>query len=101
MMVAEGLPTGDTSAPFPPVIAFSTAEWGGLYNTVEPRLTGLAGRGWRVVHSNGALSVWDRRGARWRRARLLGHLEARDGILLDHPGRWPARWESWPAWDRT
>jgi len=91
--------SADSGATRPPVIAFSNIVWGGIYNTVEPRLTGLAGRGWPVVHSNGALSLWDRYGSRWAQAALRGRFEMRDGVLLDHTGRWPPRWQTWEAWD--
>ena len=93
--------SADRDVTLPPIVAFSHIDWGGLYNTVEPRLSGLAGRGWGVVHSNGALSVWDRHSPRWAQAGWRGRFEVRDGVLRDRPGRWPARWQTWKLWDRV
>ena len=85
----------------PAVVAFSQVEWGGLYNVVEPRLSGLAQRGWRVLHSNGALSVWDRHSPWWRAAPWLPRVERREGVLVERQGRVPPRWQTWEPWDRA
>lgn len=100
MLAAEGSSADDAAVGKPAVVAFSTSDWGGLYNVVEPRLVGLARRGWRVLHSNGALSVWDRYGSAWRRAGWLGRLEVLDGVLVERQGRFPPRWQTWERWDR-
>ena len=100
-MLAAGKPEGPSLAALPCVIAFSDQNWGGHYNVVEPRLTGLAQRGWQVLHSNGALSLWDRHSTRWRQAGWWARFERDDGVLIERSGRWPLRWQTWQRWDRT
>jgi glycosyltransferase involved in cell wall biosynthesis len=83
----------------PPIVAFSNIDWRGLANPVEPRLIGLAQRGWPVVHSNGALSFWDRGKPAWQAAGWLGRFESLDGVVIDRAGRWPPRWPTSKLWD--
>ena len=84
----------------PPIIALARIPWVGTWMNRQQLLSRLASRGWPVVYSNGALSIWDRYSGDWARAPWLGRFERRDGIVLDRPGRWFPRWQRWPAWDR-
>lgn len=63
-------------------------------------LSRLAERGWPVVYSHGALSVWDRGALRWEEAGWLGDSESVEGLVLDHPGLLLPRWQRYPLWDR-
>lgn len=62
-------------------------------------LSRLAARGWPVIYSLGALSLWDRAKGRWAKAGWWGGFAQDDGVLLDLPGRLPPRWPSLAAWD--
>ena len=86
--------------PLPAVVAFSTVRWGWMYDAVAPRLIGLARRGWRVYHSNGAFYSWDRDTAEWAEAGWHARFERRDGVMVERRGRSPFRWPVWPLWDR-
>jgi len=62
-------------------------------------LGGLGGRGWTIVYSSGAMSLWDRRKEVWRRAPLLGRVERAGNIFVDRPGKLLPRWPSRALWD--
>lgn len=83
----------------PPIIAFSLTPWFGLRMNRQHVLSRLAARGWPVVYSNGALSVWDRGSTRWQEAPLRARQVSEEGVCLDMPGKLLPRWEKHPAWD--
>ncbi len=83
-----------------PIFAFAPDEWTGRRLNRQHILSRLASRGWPVVYSIGALSVWDRRRARWAEAGWLGGFEEIEGVCVDRPGRLPPRWQRHPGWDR-
>ncbi len=84
----------------PPIIALAPNEWSGRRLNRQHILSRLAARGWPVVYSTGALSVWDRGGSRWAEAGWLGSFEQIEGVQVDRPGRLPPRWQRHPGWDR-
>jgi len=65
-------------------------------------LSRLARRGWPVVYSDGALSVWDRHTDRWKNAGLVASSSniPEAPIVIAEPGRLFSRWPKVPAWDR-
>lgn len=63
-------------------------------------LSRLAARGWPVIYSNGPMSIWDRGTERWNAAPWFATTSQDDGVTVDHPGRIPSRWPTFPRWDR-
>lgn len=63
-------------------------------------LSRLAARGWPIVYSHGALSLWERKGSGWKMAPLLNSIEYMDGVSVVRPGRATARWPRSSTWDR-
>lgn len=84
----------------PPIIALAQNEWDGPWMNRQELLSRLAGRGWAVVYSNGALTVWNRAGRRWHNAKLTGRVRCVDGVLVDEPGRLLVRWPGRTLWDK-
>ena len=62
-------------------------------------LSRLGRRGWQVVYTTGALSVWDRKSDAWRNAPLFGRQQEMDGVRVDFPGRFPPLWPSHPRYN--
>lgn len=62
-------------------------------------LSRLARRGWPLVYSTGALSLWDRETPAWQKAPWLPDMEPHDGVWIDSPGRLTARWPKVPWLD--
>ncbi|MBF0181247.1 MAG: glycosyltransferase [Magnetococcales bacterium] len=86
----------------PPILAFAPHPWDNHWLSRQQLLTRLAQRGWPVLYSHGPLHWWKRATPIWRKAPLLGQVEPREcGVLVDRPGRFPALWPKWPAWDRA
>lgn len=83
-----------------PIIAFAPNEWQGPWFNRQQLLSRLATRGWPVVYSTGALSVWDRHKPKWKTANWLMRFEETDGVLLAHPGRSIPRWPRAALLDR-
>lgn len=83
-----------------PIFAFAPDEWPGRRLNRQHILSRLAARGWPVVYSTGALSVWDRGGSQWAEAGWLGRFEEMEGVRVDRPGRLPPRWQRHAGWDR-
>jgi glycosyltransferase involved in cell wall biosynthesis len=83
-----------------PIVAFAPDAWSGRRMNRQQILSRLAARGWPVLYSNGALSVWDRGGPRWSEAGWFDRIEEAEGLLLDRPGRLLPRWQRHPLWDR-
>ncbi len=84
----------------PAILAFAPDDWCGRRLNRQHILTRLAARGWPVLYSNGALSVWDRTSPRWRQAGWFDRFEEIEGVFVGHPGRSVPRWQRHPAWDR-
>jgi glycosyltransferase involved in cell wall biosynthesis len=84
----------------PPIIAFADNPWHGAWMNRQQVLSRLARRGWPVLYSTGAVSLWDRGRRKWADAPWLNHFEETDGIILDVAGRWPSRWPTLSSWDR-
>ncbi|MBF0294843.1 MAG: glycosyltransferase [Magnetococcales bacterium] len=85
----------------PPILAFAPHPWDNHWLSRQQLLTRLAQRGWPVLYSYGPLHWWKRGTPVWQKAALLGRVERREGgVLVDCPGRFPALWPRWPAWDR-
>jgi glycosyltransferase involved in cell wall biosynthesis len=83
-----------------PVLAFSENPWEATTgSTVQSLLPRLASRGWPVLHSNGALSVWQRGSADWSQAGLASRLEVIGGVQVERTGKLYLRWPKFPAWD--
>lgn len=79
----------------PVCYAFGGNAWSGPWMNRQQLLSRLARRGWPVIYSTGALSVWDRSSAAWSIAPLLGRQYETDGVRVDLAGRllpvWPSR----------
>ncbi len=94
-----------TSAPLPspqprlPVIALAPNAWAGRRVNRQHILSRLAARGWPVIYSTGALSVWDRESRPWAEAGWFGGFDEVEGVLVDRPGRMFPRWQRCGPWD--
>ena len=85
-----------------PVLALSEHRWEATTgSTVQLLLPRLAARGRKVVHSAGALSVWQRGGRDWAEAGLRSRFDSIGGVRVERAGRIYLRWERFPAWDET
>lgn len=84
----------------PPIIALAPNDWTGKRMNRQHILSRLAARGWSIVYSTGALSVWDRGSSRWAEAGWLNRFDWIEGVLVDRPGRLLPRWQRRPGWDR-
>jgi|SRR5919106_337652 glycosyltransferase involved in cell wall biosynthesis len=85
----------------PPIIAFAASHWAErTWMDREYVLSHLAGRAWRAVYTQGALSVWSRRSAAWRDAGWRGRFQLQAGVLIHCPGRIWVRWPKVTSWDR-
>ncbi|MEO5378599.1 MAG: hypothetical protein H7832_12575 [Magnetococcus sp. DMHC-6] len=84
----------------PPIIALAPHSWHDRWLSRQQLLSRLAQRGWPVVYSYGALSVWERHHPVWESAGWFGHFETHDQTLLDYPGRFFPRWPTHPWMDR-
>jgi glycosyltransferase involved in cell wall biosynthesis len=67
-------------------------------------LSRLAARGWPVVYSRGALSIWDRHSGLWRNAPWLSRFDRVEfkppnAVLVERAGRLLPRWPTVAAWD--
>lgn len=62
-------------------------------------LSRLARRGWEVIYSTGALSVWERHTERWHSSPLFDTFVTLDGVKVIRPGRLFARWPSCRPYD--
>lgn len=84
-----------------PIIAFAPHPWDEpQWMNRQHLLSRLAARGWHIIYSTGALSLWDRGGSKWRAAPWQGYCRSADGVLIDCPGRWLPRWPRSDGWDR-
>ena len=84
----------------PPIIAFDSNDWFGSMSNRQQLLGRLARRGWPVVYSSGALSLWERNTDRWHQAGLCSTILSDEGVRVYRAGRFPPRWPTWQAWDR-
>jgi hypothetical protein len=83
-----------------PVLALSENPWNATTgSTVQSLLPRLAARGWPVLHSAGALSIWQRGSADWSQAGLSGRFESIGGVQVERAGKIYLRWPKAPAWD--
>ena len=71
----------------PPILAFAPNSWHSSWKNRQQLLSRLAARGWPVIYSTGALSVWDRDKPQWAEAGWRGGFVEADGVLVDRPGR--------------
>src|SRR5205823_1135384 len=74
--------------------------WTPVANPIRQLLKRLARRGWPVIHTPGAMSIWQRGQDEWHRASVSARSELSDNVVLDLPGRWVPRWQTHPVWDR-
>ena len=84
----------------PPIIAFAPNAWHEPWRNRQQLLSRLARRGWPVVYSTGAFTVWERGSGDWRAAPVWSGFGFSDGVAIDRPGKLWLRWPTWPAWDR-
>ncbi len=84
----------------PPIIALAPHPWWNHWLSRQQLLSRLGERGWPVLYSFGPLNLWSRHTPQWRECGWIGHIEQRDHVLVDHPGRLPPLWPKYPAWDR-
>ena len=83
-----------------PVLALSENPWETTTgSTVQSLLPRLAARGWPVLHSTGALSIWQRGGPDWSQAGLAARFESIGGVQVERAGKRYLRWPRFPAWD--
>ena len=83
-----------------PILALSDHAWEStMGSTVQSMLPRFAARGWKVIHSSGALSVWQRGTRHWSAAGIFSRLEAMNGVRVERVGRMWLRWAKYPAWD--
>jgi glycosyltransferase involved in cell wall biosynthesis len=83
-----------------PIMAFAPNAWSGPRMNRQHILSRLAQRGWPVLYSTGALSVWDRFSPRWEKAGWFRGSDWIEGVRVDRSARWMPRWPSHPTWDR-
>lgn len=89
----------------PQIFAFASNEWHTPWWMARQHLfTRLARRGWPVVYSTGAQSLWQRRTDKWRRSGLRHAFErvetgGREAVLVDRPGRSLPLWRPESAWN--
>ena len=85
------------------LLSFGPNPWFGPWMNRQHLLSRLAGRGWGVVYTTGALSLWDRGHEEWKDAPLRTTWEASDGVRVIRPGRLAAYWPragQWARWAR-
>jgi hypothetical protein len=83
-----------------PVLALSENPWETTTgSTVQSLLPRLAGRGWPVLHSAGALSLWQRGTSDWSQAGIASRFESIGGVQVERAGKRFLRWPRVPAWD--
>ncbi|MBF0455835.1 MAG: glycosyltransferase [Magnetococcales bacterium] len=83
----------------PPLIALAPHPWWNHWLSRQQLLSRLGERGWPILYSFGPLSVWERHTRHWGECPWLGRVVSRDHVLVDYPGRFPATWPKFPAWD--
>lgn len=98
-------PGTTTHRRLPPVICLNGSPWDTPWWIDRHYLmSGLTARGWPVVFSQGARSIWDRDKDEWAEAPWLGRFEAvrfgANDLLVDRAGRLPPRWPRAPWYDR-
>jgi glycosyltransferase involved in cell wall biosynthesis len=83
-----------------PVLALSEHTWeASMGSTVQSMLPRLVTRGWTVLHSSGALSLWQRGRSEWSTAGLLSRMDTIGGVRVERAGKIWLRWETYPGWD--
>jgi hypothetical protein len=83
-----------------PILAIAPNPWMGPWAGRQQLLSRLARRGWRVVYSTGANSVYDRHSRVWRDAPLRARFSTIDAVQVELPGKIPVRWPRFAIWDR-
>lgn len=81
-----------------PIIALGSNDWTRSWMTRQQYLSRLGRRGWHVVYSGGARSVWDRPADG---TSLFARVERTDHVDVFKPGRYSLRWPTHPMWDRA
>ncbi len=89
-----------TALRLPAIYAFATNTWDGPWMNRQQLLSRLARRGWPVIYSTGALSVWDRDSEEWRNAAFTAKQRREDHVQVDVAGRFPPTWPSRKFYDR-
>ena len=82
------------------IITFGGDDWADTWQTRHQFMSRLGRRGWPVVYSTGALSVWQIGKPAWRAATWRGRIQATDDIMVDHPGRLLPQWPKSRQWNR-
>jgi glycosyltransferase involved in cell wall biosynthesis len=97
---ARGLADSVPQLHRPPIVAFAPNAWRGPRMNRQHILSRLAQRGWPVLYSTGALSVWDRFSTRWEKAGWFRGADWIEGVRVDRSARWMPRWPTHRTWDR-
>ena len=82
------------------IITFGGDDWADTWQTRHQFMSRLGRRGWPVVYSTGALSVWQIGKPAWRTATWRGRIQATDDIMVDHPGRLLPQWPKSRQWNQ-
>jgi glycosyltransferase involved in cell wall biosynthesis len=87
-----------------PIIALANNPWHGARMSRQQILSRLGSRGWNVVYSTGALSVWDMTVGHgndrlWQAAGWRSRAERIDHVRVDTPGRLLLRYPGCPPYD--
>jgi glycosyltransferase involved in cell wall biosynthesis len=85
--------------PTPHIFAFAPNRWDDVWMNRQQLLSRLAGRGWPVTYSTGALSVWDRGSPQWKTAPWVNQYRMHDGVCIETPGKTRVRWPRFAAID--
>jgi glycosyltransferase involved in cell wall biosynthesis len=83
-----------------PIIALAPNSWVGPWTGRQQLLSRLANRGWPVVYSTGALSVYDRHSPKWCEASIFAGTSVMNGVNVEAAGRLLVRWPRFRFWDQ-
>ena len=83
-----------------PVIGFTTNHWSDGWTSRRRIMEGLAERGWPVLYSSGARTVWDIGDPIWREQPWINGVKRHGALHVDYPGRLILRWPTRPLCDR-
>lgn len=83
-----------------PIIAFAPHPWDeDQWMNRQQLLSRLAVRGWPIIYSHGALSLWGKHTPTWKSASFFPHIDKLDGVHLFRPGKFIPRWPNHPIID--
>jgi hypothetical protein len=84
----------------PAIIGFTPNPWSNGWSSRARIMSGLADRGWPMLYSSGASTVWDVGRPDWKELPWFNAITVSGSMRVDRPGRLVVRWPSHPRCDR-